>query len=148
MCCDSTETRYCIDQYCVLGIQFHLLSSVYTILICFILPVDQWGVSKWYYPKVILLSQTRITEAFQKADKFWDKEVSGGKKYWISTAMEDMEAYTKLTGMSSQIYFFFLSKRAWVSVKMLFLLLLCAEGGADLGFGACALKSCWESKTF
>ncbi|KAF4788676.1 Deoxynucleoside triphosphate triphosphohydrolase SAMHD1 [Turdus rufiventris] len=47
-------------------------------------------VDKWDY-------FARITEAFQKADKFWDKEVSGGKKYWISTAMEDMEAYTKLT---------------------------------------------------
>ncbi|KAL2296772.1 hypothetical protein Nmel_014820 [Mimus melanotis] len=38
-----------------------------------------------------------ITEAFQKADKFWEIEGSGEKKYRISTAMEDMEAYTRLT---------------------------------------------------
>ncbi|XP_010126886.1 PREDICTED: deoxynucleoside triphosphate triphosphohydrolase SAMHD1-like, partial [Chlamydotis macqueenii] len=38
-----------------------------------------------------------ITEAFQKADKFLKIEGSGGKVYHISTAMEDMEAYTKLT---------------------------------------------------
>jgi len=48
------------------------------------------------------LSQIRITEAFQKADKFFKIEGSGGKLYQISTAMEDMEAYTKLTGMRSQ----------------------------------------------
>lgn len=57
-----------------------------------------------------------------------------------------MEAYTKLTGMSSKN--FFLSKRTQVPVKMLFLqlsaewalchdqdsqvLLLCTDGGADL----------------
>ncbi|NWU99325.1 SAMH1 triphosphohydrolase, partial [Upupa epops] len=39
----------------------------------------------------------QITEAFQKADKFLEIEGSGGKLYQISTAMEDMEAYTKLT---------------------------------------------------
>ncbi|KAK2511702.1 Samhd1 [Columba guinea] len=39
----------------------------------------------------------RITEAFQKADKYWKIEGSGGRLYQISTAMEDMEAYTKLT---------------------------------------------------
>ncbi|KFP27224.1 Deoxynucleoside triphosphate triphosphohydrolase SAMHD1, partial [Colius striatus] len=39
----------------------------------------------------------RITEAFQKADKFFKIEGSGGKLFQISTAMEDMEAYTKLT---------------------------------------------------
>ncbi|NWZ40987.1 SAMH1 triphosphohydrolase, partial [Brachypodius atriceps] len=50
-----------------------------------------------YYPEVIILSQTRITEAFQKADKFFEIGGSGGKPYRISTAMEDMEAYTKLT---------------------------------------------------
>ncbi|NXE39843.1 SAMH1 triphosphohydrolase, partial [Ptilorrhoa leucosticta] len=38
-----------------------------------------------------------ITEAFQKADKFFEIRGSGGKVYQISTAMEDMEAYTKLT---------------------------------------------------
>lgn len=44
-------------------------------------------------------------EAFQKADNFFKIEGSGGKLYQISTAMEDMEAYTKLTGMSSQKFF-------------------------------------------
>ncbi|NWV31472.1 SAMH1 triphosphohydrolase, partial [Grantiella picta] len=38
-----------------------------------------------------------ITEAFQKADKFFQIRGSGGKVYQISTAMEDMEAYSKLT---------------------------------------------------
>lgn len=118
-----------ISVCCVPGIQFHLLSSVYNILICFILPVDQWGVSKLYYPKVVILSQIRITEAFQKADKFFEIRGSGENVYRISTAMEDMEAYTKLTGMRSQNY---LSKRPWVPVKMLFLLLLCTEAGAGL----------------
>lgn len=95
-----------ISVCCVLGIQFHLLSSVNNILICCILPVDQWGVSKLYYPRIVILSQSRITEAFQKADKFFEIRGSGGKVYRISTAMEDMEAYTKLTGMRSQNYFF------------------------------------------
>ncbi|NWZ87703.1 SAMH1 triphosphohydrolase, partial [Poecile atricapillus] len=62
-----------------------------------IIEIMQLGVSKLYYPKVIILSQTRITEAFQKADKFFEIRGSGGKVYRISTAMEDMEAYTKLT---------------------------------------------------
>ncbi|NWH91973.1 SAMH1 triphosphohydrolase, partial [Aegithalos caudatus] len=39
----------------------------------------------------------QITEALQKADKFFEIRGSGGKMYRISTAMEDMEAYTKLT---------------------------------------------------
>ncbi|NXA99682.1 SAMH1 triphosphohydrolase, partial [Cnemophilus loriae] len=39
----------------------------------------------------------QITEAFQKADEFFEIRGSGGKVYRISTAMEDMEAYTKLT---------------------------------------------------
>ncbi|NWR76970.1 SAMH1 triphosphohydrolase, partial [Centropus unirufus] len=38
-----------------------------------------------------------IMQAFQKADKFLKIEGSGGKLYQMSTAMEDMEAYTKLT---------------------------------------------------
>ncbi|NXY48581.1 SAMH1 triphosphohydrolase, partial [Ceuthmochares aereus] len=41
--------------------------------------------------------ETVITEAFQKADRFFKIEDSRGKVYQISTAMEDMEAYTKLT---------------------------------------------------
>ncbi|OXB61764.1 UNVERIFIED_CONTAM: hypothetical protein H355_005229, partial [Colinus virginianus] len=47
-------------------------------------------VDKWDY-------FARITEAFQKADRFFQIEGSKGKLYQISTAMEDMEAYTKLT---------------------------------------------------
>ncbi|RMB95526.1 hypothetical protein DUI87_27636 [Hirundo rustica rustica] len=47
-------------------------------------------VDKWDY-------FARITEAFQKADKSFEIRGSGGKVYRISTAMEDMEAYTKLT---------------------------------------------------
>ncbi|KFP82650.1 Deoxynucleoside triphosphate triphosphohydrolase SAMHD1, partial [Apaloderma vittatum] len=46
---------------------------------------------------IIEIMQVLITEAFQKADKFFKIEGSGGKFYQISTAMEDMEAYTKLT---------------------------------------------------
>ncbi|KFQ18173.1 Deoxynucleoside triphosphate triphosphohydrolase SAMHD1, partial [Merops nubicus] len=44
-----------------------------------------------------IMQVLQITEAFQKADKFVKIEGSGGKVYQISTAMEDMEAYTKLT---------------------------------------------------
>ncbi|KFU91294.1 SAM domain and HD domain-containing protein 1, partial [Chaetura pelagica] len=44
-----------------------------------------------------IMQVLEITEAFQKADKFFKIEGSGGKQYHISTAMEDMEAYTKLT---------------------------------------------------
>lgn len=55
--------------------------------------------------EVLLLPQTRITEAFQKADRFFEIEGSKGKLYRISTAMEDMEAYTKLTGKHSQKIF-------------------------------------------
>ncbi|NXD16106.1 SAMH1 triphosphohydrolase, partial [Nothocercus nigrocapillus] len=40
---------------------------------------------------------TVITEALQKADPFFKIEGSKGTPYRISTAMEDMEAYTKLT---------------------------------------------------
>ncbi|XP_065501938.1 deoxynucleoside triphosphate triphosphohydrolase SAMHD1 [Caloenas nicobarica] len=50
-----------------------------------------------YQHKVGNVIEIMITEAFQKADKFWKIEGSGGKLYQISTAMEDMEAYTKLT---------------------------------------------------
>ncbi|POI33118.1 hypothetical protein CIB84_003131, partial [Bambusicola thoracicus] len=44
-----------------------------------------------------VLLPSRITEAFQKADRFFQIEGSKGKLYQISRAMEDMEAYTKLT---------------------------------------------------
>lgn len=42
---------------------------------------------------------SRITEAFLKADKHIQIEGKGGKMFTLSTAMEDMEAYTKLTGL-------------------------------------------------
>ncbi|XP_074409573.1 deoxynucleoside triphosphate triphosphohydrolase SAMHD1 isoform X3 [Zonotrichia albicollis] len=45
----------------------------------------------------IFRKSIRITEAFQKADKYFEIRGSEGKVYRISTAMEDMEAYTKLT---------------------------------------------------
>ncbi|NXL87263.1 SAMH1 triphosphohydrolase, partial [Alectura lathami] len=44
-----------------------------------------------------IMQVLEITEAFQKADRFVKIEGSEGKVYQISTAMEDMEAYTKLT---------------------------------------------------
>ncbi|KFO86307.1 Deoxynucleoside triphosphate triphosphohydrolase SAMHD1, partial [Buceros rhinoceros silvestris] len=45
----------------------------------------------------VLLLPFLAFQAFQKADKFFEIEGSGGKLYQISTALEDMEAYTKLT---------------------------------------------------
>uniref|UniRef100_A0A8C2UAS4 Deoxynucleoside triphosphate triphosphohydrolase SAMHD1 n=1 Tax=Coturnix japonica TaxID=93934 RepID=A0A8C2UAS4_COTJA len=50
-----------------------------------------------YQHKVGNIIEIMITEAFQKADRFFQIEGSKGKLYRISTAMEDMEAYTKLT---------------------------------------------------
>ncbi|XP_064377433.1 deoxynucleoside triphosphate triphosphohydrolase SAMHD1 isoform X3 [Dromaius novaehollandiae] len=50
-----------------------------------------------YQHKVGNIIEIMITEAFQKADKFFKIEGSKGTPYRISTAMEDMEAYTKLT---------------------------------------------------
>ncbi|OWK53633.1 Deoxynucleoside triphosphate triphosphohydrolase SAMHD1 [Lonchura striata] len=50
-----------------------------------------------YQHKTGNIIEIMITEAFQKADKFFEIRGSGGKVYQISTAMEDMEAYTKLT---------------------------------------------------
>ncbi|XP_046786577.1 deoxynucleoside triphosphate triphosphohydrolase SAMHD1 isoform X2 [Gallus gallus] len=50
-----------------------------------------------YQHKVGNIIEIMITEAFQKADCFFQIEGSKGKLYHISTAMEDMEAYTKLT---------------------------------------------------
>lgn len=40
----------------------------------------------------------RITEALEKADPYIQIRGSSGKTYRISEAIEDMEAYTKLTG--------------------------------------------------
>ncbi|XP_035404022.1 deoxynucleoside triphosphate triphosphohydrolase SAMHD1 isoform X1 [Cygnus atratus] len=50
-----------------------------------------------YQHKIGNIIEIMITEAFQKADRFFEIEGSKGKLYRISTAMEDMEAYTKLT---------------------------------------------------
>uniref|UniRef100_A0A8C5U4D1 Deoxynucleoside triphosphate triphosphohydrolase SAMHD1 n=1 Tax=Malurus cyaneus samueli TaxID=2593467 RepID=A0A8C5U4D1_9PASS len=50
-----------------------------------------------YQHKTGNIIEIMITEALQKADKFFEIRGSGGKVYQISTAMEDMEAYTKLT---------------------------------------------------
>ncbi|XP_071428809.1 deoxynucleoside triphosphate triphosphohydrolase SAMHD1 [Pithys albifrons albifrons] len=50
-----------------------------------------------YQHKTGNIIELMITEAFQKADKYFKIRGSGGKVYQISTAMEDMEAYTKLT---------------------------------------------------
>ncbi|KAH0619035.1 hypothetical protein JD844_018639 [Phrynosoma platyrhinos] len=44
-----------------------------------------------------------ITDAFLKADPYIRIKGSNGKEYKISTALEDMEAYTKLTGPSSVV---------------------------------------------
>lgn len=44
------------------------------------------------------MCSSRITEAFLKADQHLQFEGSGGKMFTISTAIDDMVAYTKLTG--------------------------------------------------
>nr|XP_046253083.1 deoxynucleoside triphosphate triphosphohydrolase SAMHD1-like [Scatophagus argus] len=59
---------------------------------------------KAYQHAVTKIIETMITEAFFKADKHIQIEGSGGKKFTLSTAIEDMEAYTKLTdGVFEQI---------------------------------------------
>ncbi|XP_070765942.1 deoxynucleoside triphosphate triphosphohydrolase SAMHD1-like [Enoplosus armatus] len=50
-----------------------------------------------YQHKVNKIIETMITEAFLKADKHILIEGSGGKMFTLSTAIDDMEAYTKLT---------------------------------------------------
>lgn len=50
-----------------------------------------------YQHKVGNIIETMITEAFLKADKHIKIEGSGGRMYTLSTAIDDMEAYTKLT---------------------------------------------------
>ncbi|XP_070766298.1 deoxynucleoside triphosphate triphosphohydrolase SAMHD1-like [Enoplosus armatus] len=50
-----------------------------------------------YQHKVSNIIETMITEAFLKADKHILIEGSGGKTFTLSTAIDDMEAYTKLT---------------------------------------------------
>ncbi|XP_032376450.1 deoxynucleoside triphosphate triphosphohydrolase SAMHD1 isoform X1 [Etheostoma spectabile] len=50
-----------------------------------------------YQHKVGNIIETMIAEAFLKADKHIQIEGSGGKMFTLSTAIDDMEAYTKLT---------------------------------------------------
>ncbi|XP_029912428.1 deoxynucleoside triphosphate triphosphohydrolase SAMHD1-like [Myripristis murdjan] len=50
-----------------------------------------------YQHKVGHVIENMITEAFLKADKHIKVQGSGGKMYTLSTAIDDMEAYTKLT---------------------------------------------------
>ncbi|XP_036606119.1 deoxynucleoside triphosphate triphosphohydrolase SAMHD1 isoform X4 [Trichosurus vulpecula] len=50
-----------------------------------------------YQHKVVNIIETMITEAFLKADPYIQIEGAEGKKYKLSTAIDDMEAYSKLT---------------------------------------------------
>ncbi|XP_037628431.1 deoxynucleoside triphosphate triphosphohydrolase SAMHD1-like [Sebastes umbrosus] len=50
-----------------------------------------------YQHKVKTAIEIMITEAFLKADKHIQIEGSGGKMFTLSTAIDDIEAYTKLT---------------------------------------------------
>ncbi|XP_074068107.1 deoxynucleoside triphosphate triphosphohydrolase SAMHD1 [Macrotis lagotis] len=50
-----------------------------------------------YQHKVGNIIETMITDAFLKADPYIQIEGSKGRKYTLSTAIDDMEAYTKLT---------------------------------------------------
>uniref|UniRef100_A0AAQ5ZFC7 Deoxynucleoside triphosphate triphosphohydrolase SAMHD1 n=1 Tax=Amphiprion ocellaris TaxID=80972 RepID=A0AAQ5ZFC7_AMPOC len=50
-----------------------------------------------YQHKVGNIIETMITEAFLKADPHIQIEGSGGKMFTLSTAIDDMKAYTKLT---------------------------------------------------
>ncbi|XP_054465986.1 deoxynucleoside triphosphate triphosphohydrolase SAMHD1 [Anoplopoma fimbria] len=50
-----------------------------------------------YQHKVGNIIETMITEAFLKADKHVQFEGTGGKMFTLSTAIDDMKAYTKLT---------------------------------------------------
>uniref|UniRef100_A0A8C2ZFA7 Deoxynucleoside triphosphate triphosphohydrolase SAMHD1 n=1 Tax=Cyclopterus lumpus TaxID=8103 RepID=A0A8C2ZFA7_CYCLU len=50
-----------------------------------------------YQHKVGNIIETMITEAFLKADKYIKFKGSGGEMFTLSTAIDDMEAYTKLT---------------------------------------------------
>ncbi|XP_077369629.1 deoxynucleoside triphosphate triphosphohydrolase SAMHD1 [Festucalex cinctus] len=50
-----------------------------------------------YQHRVGNIIETMITEAFLKADKHIQVRGSGGKMFTLSTAIDDMEAYTKLT---------------------------------------------------
>ncbi|KAM9856088.1 deoxynucleoside triphosphate triphosphohydrolase SAMHD1 [Aulostomus maculatus] len=50
-----------------------------------------------YQHKVGNIIETMITEAFLKADQHIQIEGSGGRMFTLSSAIDDMEAYTKLT---------------------------------------------------
>ncbi|XP_077191362.1 deoxynucleoside triphosphate triphosphohydrolase SAMHD1 isoform X2 [Paroedura picta] len=50
-----------------------------------------------YQHKVGNIIETMITDAFLKADKYIKVKGSNGKEYHLSTAIDDMEAYTNLT---------------------------------------------------
>ncbi|KAK5894776.1 hypothetical protein CesoFtcFv8_011432 [Champsocephalus esox] len=50
-----------------------------------------------YQHKVVKIIEHMIAEAFLKADKHIQIEGSEGRKFTLSTAIDDMEAYTKLT---------------------------------------------------
>uniref|UniRef100_A0A3Q1G5H2 Deoxynucleoside triphosphate triphosphohydrolase SAMHD1 n=1 Tax=Acanthochromis polyacanthus TaxID=80966 RepID=A0A3Q1G5H2_9TELE len=50
-----------------------------------------------YQHKVGNIIETMITEAFLKADPYIQVEGSGGRMFTLSTAIDDMKAYTKLT---------------------------------------------------
>lgn len=50
-----------------------------------------------YQHRVGNIIDAMITDAFLKADPYIEIPGTGGKKYRISTAIDDMEAYTKLT---------------------------------------------------
>ncbi|XP_026188986.1 deoxynucleoside triphosphate triphosphohydrolase SAMHD1-like [Mastacembelus armatus] len=50
-----------------------------------------------YQHKVTKIIENMISDAFLKADKHIKIEGSGGKMFKLSTAIDDMEAYTKLT---------------------------------------------------
>lgn len=56
-----------------------------------------WLHRKAYQHKVSNIIDTMITDAFLKADPFIEITGAQGKKYHISTAIDDMEAFTKLT---------------------------------------------------
>lgn len=49
------------------------------------------------FPSMFLQNDLRITDAFLKADPYVEITGTAGKKFRISTAIDDMEAFTKLT---------------------------------------------------
>uniref|UniRef100_A0A7N8YLA0 Deoxynucleoside triphosphate triphosphohydrolase SAMHD1-like n=1 Tax=Mastacembelus armatus TaxID=205130 RepID=A0A7N8YLA0_9TELE len=57
-----------------------------------------------YQHTVTKIIENMINDAFLKADPFIQIEGSGGKMFKLSTAIDDMEAYTKLTAMKRLIH--------------------------------------------